>query len=168
MQLRISFSICYLEKHDFYQQERLELIDNCTWRNAPSRCLEISLASYLNPGASRDLNSNFKLVCQCWGSPTPKLCYLWEGIKGLLLRHCGKLKSTHPSKLWVAAIHHQIMDCSSYKFEGSCRNPPAAIHEVECVLWPQCTSRNPWGELHPPRGLRQRRNISPCIQSPIS
>ena len=33
---------------------------------------------------------------------TPKSCSstFWDGIKGLQLRRCGKLNSTHPGKLW--------------------------------------------------------------------
>ena len=44
-----------------------------------------------------------------------------EGIKELILRHCGELNSTHPGKLRQLHIVH----CSSYKFEGSV----AAMHE---------------------------------------
>ena len=52
-------------------------------------------------------------------TPTPPfLTFEGEGIKGLILRHCGKLKSTLPTsccsrRSWIAAaaIHEKIRDC---------------------------------------------------------
>ena len=62
-----------------------------------------------------------------------------DGIKGLQLRHCGKLNSTYHGKLRCrstrAAIHERyiyigrkkyLVYCGSYIFEGSI----AAVHEI--------------------------------------
>ena len=123
-----------------------------------------------------------------------------EGIKARHLRQSGKLKSTHPASCgsrnprdgsWIAAIYFfvfaaaihepqstrwnavQLVDCGSYKFEGSCRNPRATIHEVAHGLWLVHCSRAAMHDLRLPQlpgwvefSLPQRRNISSFIPSP--
>ena len=51
-----------------------------------------------------------------------KSAFQWEGIKGLILRHCGKLNSTHPGELQQP----QIVHCG-------CRNAQAAMHKMNYI-----------------------------------
>ena len=46
--------------------------------------------------------------------------FFWEGMKGHILRHCGKLNSTHPGERRQPQIMHY-----------SCRNARAAVHEMK-------------------------------------
>ena len=65
--------------------------------------------------------------------------FFCEGIKGLILGHCGKLNSTHPGKLRQPQQPQQpqqsllIVHCGSkIFFEGSCSNVrAAAMHKME-------------------------------------
>ena len=82
----------------------------------------------------------------------PSPVYSRDGIKGLILRHFSKLKSTHPGKLRqpqimhcgsrrsciAAAAMHDIpslvlllVHCGNATFKFGCRNARAAIHEME-------------------------------------
>ena len=94
--------------------------------------------------------SNFKNYCfnNYWAKHNYEIyCLLasietlfGDGIKGLILRRCGKLKSTHPGKLpppqivhygclnALAAMHEMNIP-SHAKFESSV----AAMHEPQCT-----------------------------------
>ena len=64
-----------------------------------------------------------------------------EGIKGHILRHCGKLNSTHPGELrkpqctrWnVVYPALRLVHCGSYIQIWSCRNAQAAMHEMNHI-----------------------------------
>ena len=65
-----------------------------------------------------------------------KSAFQWEGIKGLILRHCGKLNSTHPGKLLQL---QQATDRAFRLLHCGCRNAWAAVHKHTTL----CTAAAP-------------------------